>query len=235
MSSHKSSKKRKESAAASKTVYLIRHGHSEGQDAKRNGLDRKRDLSLRDCGLSSKGVQQSEQIRSFLEDNSLPLIELVVSSPLTRALQTAVYGFQYLIPQPPILVHFGLREIASTLPENFPRETKDALEYIRKHNRKTEDINEMQIDSESLQPSSWPLETVVTESASSGKVERIQQIFQWLAKERPEKCVAVVCHYNVIRAALSASCSEQDIRPQNAGTIPCHLYSDGRLKKCEEF
>lgn len=72
-----------------KTLYLIRHAESEGQAAGRRGLDRQHDPRLRDCPLTDLGVTQAAtNIESTLGPDGMAQIELVVTSPLTRALQT---------------------------------------------------------------------------------------------------------------------------------------------------
>lgn len=231
--------------AAVKTVYMIRHGQSLGQTAKQHGIDRKRDVSLIDCGLSKKGTQEAQQIPSLLqpleEDASMSMIELVVSSPLTRALETAVLGFHnrhtcnatvtnLIQDAPPILVHYGLREIGSSIPENIPRgDMAKVLKCIStKHGQTLHDHSSTRIDATTLQPTHWPPKHETDgHSAHVPKSERMQHIFQCLATERPEQIMAVVGHYNVIRAALMTTTPE--VRPRNAIPIRCHLYPDGRL------
>jgi broad specificity phosphatase PhoE len=212
---------------ATKTIYLIRHGQSQGQIAKKKGLDRKRDLSLVDCGLTSSGVQQAHDIALLLQQmngGALPRIDLVISSPLTRALQTAILGFQdYCLPSPPFLIHYGLREVGSSLPENMPRGTIDAvMGYIRERHELSDGLR---IDSSSLRPSNWPREEVSSQRMS--KADRIPQIIRWIATERPEQHIAVVCHYNVIRSFLGS-----EARPTNAVPIRCQLHSDGTIQPC---
>ena len=214
-------------AEAPKTIYLIRHGHSEGQAAKQKGLDRRSHASLVDCGLTRSGIQQACDIGSLLQrmnGGTLPPIELVISSPLTRAVQTAILGFQrYCSPPPPFLIHYGLREIGSSLPENVPRGDIDSvMRYIQERHILA---NELQIDSISLRPPHWPLQQL--DSQHTSKAERIRLIFSWIATERPEQNIAVVCHYNVIRSALGS-----DARPKNALPIRCQLSSDGTLEPC---
>ena len=236
-----SSERQQQSANCFKTVYLIRHGQSKGQVAKREGVDRKRDLSLIDCGLTQKGIQQAGQIVSFLEEDDNDdeearpgpsAVELVVSSPLTRALETAIHGFQYQEPRPPILLHYGLREVGSSLPENRPRDIRHVLSYIQKHSKVS--LKDMNIDAESLRPSGWP-NIEEHKNESSERMERIQDIFKWLVMERPEQCIAVVCHDLVIRAALASSKTGSSIRPRNGHPIRCHLFPDGNLKHCKEL
>ena len=73
-----------------KTIYFIRHGESLGQIA--TTQDRRHNMKLKDCGLSPLGIRQSQhQLRYFFHE--IPKIELVLCSPLTRAVQTAILAF----------------------------------------------------------------------------------------------------------------------------------------------
>ena len=62
--------------------------------------DRKNDPGLIDCGLTHQGVYQATVIPNLLGSDRYRRIGLVVSSPLTRAVQTAVLGF----PTKPIVI-----------------------------------------------------------------------------------------------------------------------------------
>lgn len=240
-----------------KTIYLIRHGQSKAQTAKKDGLDRKRDNSLRDCGLSPTGRHQALAIRSHLTRHNqqspspeITGIELVISSPLTRALETAVLGFhsstsnqQVLVKPPSILVHYELREIGSPIPENIPRESMDqTMQYIADRNKNeaiiidSSDDGITKIDTTTLQPVNWPRhykDDTSNSTHNQNKQERIHDIFQWIATERPEHCIAVVCHYGVIREALAST--HPELRPKNAVPIRCQLHPDGRLRVCDEL
>jgi broad specificity phosphatase PhoE len=199
-----------------KTIYLIRHGHSQGQAAKQNGLDRKKDARLRDCGLTQKGESEAAHIGDLFAMEELDSIQLVLASPLTRALHTAILGF----PKKNILVNFDLREVGSQVPENLPRAMTDVirdLDGILSHRDTT-----LLFDATSLQPKDWPREyypRVV-------KMNKIRRVFEWLYHERPETVIAVVCHYNVIRSAVVDG---EKLRPMNATPIRCTLYSNGDL------
>ena len=104
--------------ASRKTIYLIRHG---------NGFHNSKTAKLRDpkyldCMLDSIGEHQGTQLgiryRKEVTQGARP-IELVVSSPLTRCLQTATYAFgmgasnehQFPTPPPPMIIHDDLREV----------------------------------------------------------------------------------------------------------------------------
>ena len=73
-------------------VYLIRHGQSEFNAAFKHGQP---DPMLFDARLSPKGQTQADALR--VEVRSLG-IKQVISSPLTRALETALRAFDGLAP-----------------------------------------------------------------------------------------------------------------------------------------
>jgi len=94
-------------------VTFLRHGQSQGNVAKSLGMDRKRDERLVDCGLTKLGAQQAAHVA----DNMAEAPELIVASPLARALATALL----LKTGAPMVVHPGVREIGSRIPENRTR------------------------------------------------------------------------------------------------------------------
>lgn len=205
-----------------KLVYLIRHGESLGQKASRSA--RKSDPNLQDCGLSDFGIQQA----SKLGDSLYGAVELVISSPLQRALQTSLTAFG---PSTPILCHYHLREIGSPIPENSPRSMAHVLEDLQRLN-----LDTACLDYEQLQPPGWP-----DSSNDAPKVVRsrdhVPNTFKWIARHRPEQVIAVVCHYHVIRAALRSEDAsfDADLKPANCEPIPCHLCPrTGRLSVLEQ-
>eukprot|EP00526_Cylindrotheca_closterium_P012455 CAMPEP_0113615172 /NCGR_PEP_ID=MMETSP0017_2-20120614/7560_1 /TAXON_ID=2856 /ORGANISM="Cylindrotheca closterium" /LENGTH=463 /DNA_ID=CAMNT_0000524393 /DNA_START=75 /DNA_END=1466 /DNA_ORIENTATION=+ /assembly_acc=CAM_ASM_000147 len=199
-----------------KTVFLIRHGQSEGQAARKQRKDCYGE-EFTDCGLTAKGYKQAEEISDFLGPDAANNIDLVISSPLRRALHTAVLGFM----DQDILVHYDLCEIGSRIPENMPLPMGQVLKSLKKDLRNRSST----IDTESLQPKGWP-DNVPPRSIS--KKERIENAFRWLYHERSEKCIAVVCHYNVIRSMLMQN-TYSNITPQNAMPIKCLLTPEGHL------
>lgn len=199
-----------------KVIYLVRHGQSLGQTAKQNGLDRKRDKRLTDCMMTEEGQRQATQVPDLLGKCTLDSIQLVVSSPLTRALQTAVIAF----PSKNILVNYDLREVGSKVPENQPRSMDFVLTDLKEYLSYREEG--LVLDVEALCPKDWPRDF----SPAVIKKERIRNVFQWLYKEREETIMAVVCHYNVIRSAVIDG---TQLRPENAVPIRCKLLSNGDL------
>jgi broad specificity phosphatase PhoE len=72
------------------TLYLIRHGQAEHNVNPSH-------VSRRDTILTEAGRLQAAKLRASLPNSSRRNIGVVVSSPLRRALQTALIGFEELI------------------------------------------------------------------------------------------------------------------------------------------
>ncbi|MCP3687744.1 MAG: histidine phosphatase family protein [Gammaproteobacteria bacterium] len=83
-------------------VYLIRHGQSEF-NAAFNATGK--DPMIFDAPLTEQGRRQAEQARELVEDLG---IKQVITSPLTRAIQTALFIFGDTLP---ITVASGHREL----------------------------------------------------------------------------------------------------------------------------
>lgn len=199
-----------------KTIYLIRHGQSQGQVAKLNGIDRQKDPRLRDCGLTRKGEGEAAHIPKLLSSEVFESIQLVLSSPLTRALHTSLIAF----PTKNIVVNFDLREVGCKAPENIPRTIEEVLEDLEVVLSGRD--QKFLLDTSSLRPSDWPRDC----APQVIKIERIRRVFSWLYHNRDETVIVVVCHYNVIRSAVT---NGEELRPVNGIPIRCTLYSNGDL------
>jgi broad specificity phosphatase PhoE len=204
-----------------KKLLLIRHGESVGQAAKSNGWDRKNDLRLLDCALTRKGESQALGVSKLFSEEDRDAIELVVSSPLQRALQTALLAF----PEKNILIGYDLREVGSMVPENCPRPIEDVMKDV--NNLVVCRSENVSIDLTSLRPQDWPRDF----SPRVLKRDRIRKFFHSLYYDRDETTIAVVCHYNVIRSAVVDGSS---LRPMNALPIVCDLYSNGDVILCSD-
>ncbi len=75
------------------SVYLIRHGQSEF-NAAYNEVDQI-DPMIFDAPLTEKGIRQAKDTRVAVLDLG---IKLVIASPLTRAIQTALHIFEGIAP-----------------------------------------------------------------------------------------------------------------------------------------
>ena len=205
-----------ENSQPHKTVYLIRHGQSQGQASRKNGI-RRDDKTLLDCNLTNRGISEAKHLPKLFTEEQLKSVELVISSPMTRALHTALLGF----PSNDIIAHYDLRELGTKIPENIPREMKDVLRDLEPV-WSERDFESVKFDVESMQPEDWPWRY----SPNIKQKDLVREAFRWMYQEREENVIAVVCHYNVIRSAMVRGNS---IRPENAVPIRCKLYSSGIL------
>ena len=166
----------------SKKIYLMRHAHSEAQDCKRKGIPRDDD-SLLDCHITKLGEFQAKT--AWVEDD---LPDLVVVSPLTRAIQTALIAFEGF--DIPMICHPGFKEKGDKLPENIRRE-KGELIRDKKLNQYEAfaDIDFSLVIEEKV----WSM---------SKKSKRVNfahdSLIEWL-KRRKEERILLVTHYKVIK------------------------------------
>ncbi len=86
------------SSGINKKITFLRHGLTEANKHRVNqpwGSDRYVEIDFRDTKLSRNGIQQTLQLNEKLKDkedsvyNSIKDTQLIISSPLTRALQTS--------------------------------------------------------------------------------------------------------------------------------------------------
>jgi phosphohistidine phosphatase SixA len=239
--------------------HLIRHGQSVGQTVDRQR--RMNDTNLLDCGLSKLGVEQARAIQ-------LPSsVQLIVSSPLTRAVATACLAAAAASNQSPpttthddqgtttttttsggkqqkrllpILIHYHLRELGSMIPENIPRRIKDvqndlARSYGMVLLRKKDDNNDTMmvedtssntgivIDWDTLLPNDWPYRH--DECPKSIRRDRVRDALYWLAIHRPEREMAVFCHFHVIQSVVLHHNGNGGVqcRVDNATIITCEM------------
>lgn len=210
------------SSIPKKIIILVRHGQSLGQSAKEDGKNRKTDKSLVDAKLSNKGLRQASLLSTTMD---ISRVQLIVSSPLTRAFQTAVIAFKNRdVESTKMMVHYHIREIGSRIPENQPRPISAVLRDVRS-NPQTNFDHVSSIDTDSLRPEDWP-----SIGAKNDKADELSNFKSWLYNDRDEDVIAVVCHHNVIVALLGA----QVRRVVNAVPIHCELDEGGRLRVVKE-
>lgn len=143
-------------------------------------------------------------------------------------MQTALIAF----PNTPILIHYELREVGSTVvPENIPRDITLVLDELR--NSYSLD----RVDATTLLPPLWPRRHDM--SPRVVRRDRVRCVWRDFVPSRPETVVAIVAHCNVIQAALTcdhhpggpivtaAGGSTNSIQPRNAIPIPCCLDHSG--------
>jgi broad specificity phosphatase PhoE len=164
---------------SAKTVLCIRHGESTFNRAWRASPV---DPLHFDAPLSEAGVGQVQQARSAL--HAVP-VELVISSPLTRALQTAVGVFADHPNAPPMLVaHLARERVENScdvgrpparLAADFPMLDVAHLEDVWWHAEGEPDERGICVE---------PIETVEARVAE----------FRAFLLARPERVIAVVGH-----------------------------------------
>lgn len=197
-----------------KRVYLIRHGESLGQLASKKR--RTTDWDLIDCGLSSQGEFQATNIPSLLGSERYGRVCFVVSSPLTRAVQTSVLGF----PTKNIAIHYDLGEIGG-IPENRPRCLKKVLADTGGEER----VNGTTF---ATSPAGFPKSH--RGLTGGDRKERLKGVWPRLwtfCQEQNCEEFAIVCHHNIIKMALT---NHRDIQPKNAIPIECILHSNGHME-----
>jgi broad specificity phosphatase PhoE len=163
----------------SKTILCIRHGESTfNAMASGSGVD---PLHY-DAPLSEVGQQQVLRARRMLRDTA---IDLVITTPLTRALQTTAGLFADHPSSPPILVESLHRERVenscdvgrspAVLAEEFPSLALDHLPEVWWYNHDSPDERGVCIE---------PVELVQS---------RVEEFKRFLL-QRPERVIAVVGH-----------------------------------------
>ncbi|CAA7031074.1 unnamed protein product [Microthlaspi erraticum] len=187
-----------------KIIHLLRHGqalHNVEAENDRNAL-----LSphLFDAPLTDYGHQQVENLRERVALNGLlKRVELVVTSPLLRTMQTAVgvFGNENEQPNmsssPPILALEVARDRNGVRPPDMRRNVSEYQALFP-------DIDFSQIESE--EDNLWRPDVRESEEEISA---RGLEFMKWLWK-RPEKEVAVVSHGIVLQHMLYVFANDCD-------------------------
>ena len=201
-----------------KTIYLIRHGESIAQTFTTE--KRARDQSLRDCGLSEKGEEQATVLPGILGLDRYRNIDCVISSPMTRAVRTSVLGF----PSKSIIINYDLMEIGrdkNPMPENQPRSIMNVMADTGGESL----INEAYFAPTNNKP--FPESHLNSPSTiRKSKLPKVWSSIWEYCNRRKSQEIAVVCHFNVIRASLLGC----DVKPKNGIPIECRLFRDGTLE-----
>jgi broad specificity phosphatase PhoE len=168
--------------AAGKTIFFIRHA-----EAQHNATF---DYTIPDPRLTRNGGKQAQRLKNAIPADALANVQLIVSSPLRRTIQTTMLAFNRLFEwqHVPLILRPDLQETgvipcdigspSSILCDEFPTLTQE--------------INEL--------PANWYMKR--QDDASEHKLkERAQRFLKWL-KERPEKVIFVVTHNGFLRHLL---------------------------------
>jgi len=132
-----------ESSQKMKMIFLIRHGQSTFNAAEATGLVQ--DPFLPDARLTPHGMKQAEDLSTYVR--TLPELDLIIASPLTRAIQTALIVFKERLPKTPLIINAEQREFQTgsddlgrtpeELKQEFPQIDFSPLKKIWWYNGRT--------------------------------------------------------------------------------------------------
>jgi broad specificity phosphatase PhoE len=194
--------------AVDKRIVIIRHGQTEmNEHLSRQpwGSPRFRDARLWDTVLSLEGIRQAKDLNKRMSRSSslLASVELIVSSPLTRAIQTADIAFHNLLPSiPRIVTPYASERLYLSSDVGQPK-----AELISRYT--TWDFSEI---SDEMKPWWYTPEAVGGEyiewrppgdyacPGEPGDIfrARIEKLKGWL-ENRPEQVICLVTHWGVAR------------------------------------
>lgn len=173
--------KRRPPLAPFKVVYLLRHGQALH--------NLKGGLKLRDPPLTPQGCQQASAVRA--SSPVLQEVQLVVASPMRRALETAHFAFAGQRERPTFVAHPDAQEVGS-----HPSDTGSEADVLAPDFGGEFDL--------SLCLPRWyekasPFDLRTRERSAAGCDElrvRLERLSAWLLA-RPEASIALVAHHGV--------------------------------------
>ncbi|CAB9509952.1 Pfam:PGAM [Seminavis robusta] len=191
-----------------KRIHIVRHAEGTHNVNKEYS-----DMVNLDARLTEKGKEQCQRLAQKLQDASpssalgqlLKNTELVVTSPLTRCLQTAMLSFPTLTDDNEKVLFVAHESIRETV--NYACDRRRPISELEKHFRDRVDFGEIEQDHDEIWESyvrrSQQLLDKPKESAELHVVaDRARDFFQW-AKLRPEREMIVCTHSAFLRAFLS--------------------------------
>ncbi|OLL24810.1 putative phosphatase [Neolecta irregularis DAH-3] len=155
-------------------IYIIRHGQAEHNLGER--------YYIPDPPLTPLGESQARALHEMFDH--IP-IELIVSSPLLRTMQTVILGLNY--DQSPVIVHPKCQESNS-----FPCDCGQPTRTLRK----LYEAYSFKLD---LCVPPYPAKIDIYDPSMLD--ERTKQVRQWL-RERKENVIVVVGHADFMRSIL---------------------------------
>eukprot|EP01041_Mallomonas_annulata_P009132 gene9132-18921_t len=200
-----------------KSIHFVRHAEGEhnvvGEKDKRNYLL----PAFEDAILSSVGVIQSETLanKSTLI-NSIGNAQLVVVSPLRRALQTASLSFPYLIDRIPWIALECVREVTGLHPCDKRRPVS------------VTSTDFPHVNFEHLVSDEDPLYHLYSNSREPEEkvVERCREFMRWLSL-RPEREIVVVTHSAFLRTLSKTMLNIKKDTPYSNAEIRSYIISIG--------
>ncbi|CAH0476672.1 unnamed protein product [Peronospora belbahrii] len=194
-----------------KTLYCIRHGESTYNEWRSRSLWNfswlwVRDPMIVDAPLSAKGKKQVAILHDLIKSKQLDeKIELIITSPLTRAIETTIGAFQDT--KIPITVEPLCREMLDTACDIGRRPTDLEQQFLSQAKINFSFLDQFWwLEMEKFPrtgPNSAPLTSVVAPKVADevmilreSREELDARIWKFVAKlaERPEQHIAVVGH-----------------------------------------
>lgn len=192
-----------------KTIVFIRHAESIYNIDLRSKREKRSDLSLQDACLTNLGRLQAEhlafRLREICPNKDLNDFQLIVSSPLTRALQTAAVTFRSRTDRK-IIYHPMFAEKV-----NSYSDTERDLDVCKECHVELQQFDWYESRSRRCRlpngdplPSRWSMKTSQSGSGQRYPYEdgettkdRVKRCWQWLS-DRDEQFIAIVTHSGII-------------------------------------
>lgn len=215
----------------SKEIIFVRHGRTEMNEVMDPwGSPEFQDKLLWDTQLSGYGKSQckllNKRIRQpsiFSELGNIKRVELIVSSPLSRALDTANNSLENVFDEsiriPKIVLPCASERVYMSSEIGKPRvELKSTyLDWDFSH---VPDSPWWFIPEESSSYIEWrpPGVYAIPGEPRDNFIERMKRLRLWI-ENRPEKCIMVFTHWGVIRALTGLNFENCEIRTINSAYL----------------
>jgi len=179
-----------------KKVFLLRHGQSlmnlTGED-------------IRDSVLSPNGETQARSWKGHAEKFG---VEVILVSPLRRAIQTACMAFQ--AGDTPMVLCRHARELWWDEQVNTPSDWETMGKFLAE----MQQIRKGEIEG---------VEDALTEQEGEREEDSVSRLVEVL-RNRPERSIAVVCHWGVIHGISGASAN-------NCEVVECETRDKGNRNR----
>ena len=202
--------------ARSKKLVLVRHGLSEMNVALSRqpwGSRNFKDPNIRDAPLTAEGRRQAQRARHRVSTYD---VDLIVSSPLTRALETMELAF---------CDHRALRVACSYAAERVYLSSDLGTPRAQLEKRWAD------VDFSELAHQDWwwtPKDLTAPDWRPTGHYpypgepdadfhDRMKRLLRWI-HDRPEQAIALVCHWGVIDALTGLdfdNCEVRELDPRS--------------------
>lgn len=184
--------------SSAKRIVLVRHGISQmniALCAQPWGSRGFVDPAIYDAPLTEKGMEQAARTEA-------PEVELVVSSPLTRALQTAkrVFGEARLGPEKALMLPLAAERVYLSSDVGTARSQLEG-DWGHLFSLAFVDNEEWWYDGPQDDYDEWrpPGTYLCPGEPQAAFIERMHRLLAWL-DQRAESTIALVCHWGVIHA-----------------------------------